>query len=371
MPCTCAVFRCLLPIRRKRPLKSRHLSACTLRVDSLMPSKEPSTLDAVDASLEKTVARLQRSISPKPSSPPPRWDLPATPRPSLGHRRVSAAPTTDATLSPTGCWSDLAATASPSSRQSTPAEKLLAAYGQRRTQPEEGHVDVQPSPKTVPRRESNAMGRSLQHISSETLSQPQTHGSHGSQAPESGKGSQIEDLAFALLNNPLLDPEEEVAVIAQNLSIPGPQAMRDVRDMLVTVFSSDFEVVDAYREFLWDSAKVYTSVLPEARDTPSAEPFARFFLFSERLCTITREQAKEILLGSTQGVLHVTVSHRDTRRVLTAIRRVYRLGAGDRPADALLLEAAELAWQVIRRRPGVYVLTDMLLADEASVKEDP
>lgn len=55
------------------------------------------------------------------------------------------------------------------------------------------------------------------------------------------------------------DPSETNPPAHSLVLLPSPMPVfhfADVRDMLVTVFSSDFEVVDAYREFLWDSAKV-------------------------------------------------------------------------------------------------------------------
>jgi len=174
----------------------------------------------------------------------------------------------------------------------------------------------------------------------------------------------LTELADALLNDPMLNPEEEAAkylkpaFTTDNGDNPGvadaKAALDGARQILMERFSEDAELLQALREYLTDHGVVESKVVEGKQD--AGEKFADYFDYSETIGTIPSHRALALFRGRREEMLTVTL-RLDTEEEKPKWdaphnpcegRIAARFGVSNkgRPADKWLADTVRWAWRV-------------------------
>ena len=174
----------------------------------------------------------------------------------------------------------------------------------------------------------------------------------------------LTELADALMNDPMLNPEEEAAkylkpaFTTDNGDNPGvadtKAALDGARQILMERFSEDAALLQALREYLTDHGVVESKVIEGKQD--AGEKFADYFDYSETIGTIPSHRALALFRGRREEMLTV-ILRLDTEEEKPKWdaphnpcegRIAARFGVSNkgRPADKWLADTVRWAWRV-------------------------
>ena len=165
----------------------------------------------------------------------------------------------------------------------------------------------------------------------------------------------LEPLADALLKRPELDPEREAAkyLNAEHSIGDAAAALAGARSILVERVAQDADLAATLRERLWTQGRMVSRV--KKGKEAEGQKFKDYFEFSQQPSGMPSHRVLALLRGEKDGVLELDLAEADPNddAALTAARGRYEaavarfLGVADRgrPADAWLLQTAQLAWR--------------------------
>ena len=165
----------------------------------------------------------------------------------------------------------------------------------------------------------------------------------------------LEPLADALLKRPELDPEREAAkyLNAEHSIGDAAAALAGARSILVERVAQDADLAESLRERLWTQGRMVSRV--KKGKEAEGQKFKDYFEFSQQPSGMPSHRVLALLRGEKDGVLELDLAEAapDDDAALTAARGRYEaavarfLGVADRgrPADAWLLQTAQLAWR--------------------------
>ncbi len=166
----------------------------------------------------------------------------------------------------------------------------------------------------------------------------------------------LEPLALALLENPLLDPQQEAAnYLNAELAVPDVQAALDgAKQILMEQFSEDAKLLGELREYLTEHGLV-TSLVVEGKQN-DGEKFRDYFDFSEKVGVMPSHRALAVFRGRKEGVLNValtlpeeltTPDHVCERRIAARFGITLNKERNEnRPADTWLAEVVRWTWRI-------------------------
>jgi protein Tex len=166
----------------------------------------------------------------------------------------------------------------------------------------------------------------------------------------------IEPLAFGLLENPELTPEDEAAkFINADAGFADTKAVLDgARQILMEKFAEDAELLGGLREYLSEHGHVRSTVV-EGKETEGAK-FRDWFDFAEPVTSMPSHRALALLRGRNEGMLQVALvldSELDEEAVKAGPnpceqRIAVRFGIKpqNRPADKWLADTVRWTWKV-------------------------
>jgi len=174
----------------------------------------------------------------------------------------------------------------------------------------------------------------------------------------------LTELADALMNDPMLNPEDEAAkylkpaFTTDNGDNPGvadaKAALDGARQILMERFSEDAELLQALREYLTEHGVVESKVIEGKQD--AGEKFADYFDYSETIGTIPSHRALALFRGRREEMLTVTLRldseeekpKWDAPHNPCEGRIAARFGVSNkgRPADKWLADTVRWAWRV-------------------------
>lgn len=165
----------------------------------------------------------------------------------------------------------------------------------------------------------------------------------------------LEPLADALLKRPDLDPEREAAkYLNADHAIGDPTtALNGARAILVERVAQDPDLAATLRERLWTQGRMVSRV-KKGKET-DGQKFADYFDFTQSPAGMPSHRVLALLRGEKDGVLELDLAEADPADddALAAARARYEsavtrfLGVADRgrPADAWLVQTAQVAWK--------------------------
>ncbi len=165
----------------------------------------------------------------------------------------------------------------------------------------------------------------------------------------------LEPLADALLKRPELDPEREAHkyLNAEHSIGDAAAALAGARSILVERVAQDADLAATLRERLWTQGRMVSRV-KKGKDA-EGQKFKDYFEFSQQPAGMPSHRVLALLRGEKDGVLELDLAEAEPNddAALTAARGRYEaavarfLGVADRgrPADAWLLQTAQLAWR--------------------------
>ncbi len=165
----------------------------------------------------------------------------------------------------------------------------------------------------------------------------------------------LEPLAEALLKRPELSPEREAAKYLNPEHAVGDAAaaLAGARAILVERVAQDPDLAATLRERLWTQGRMVSRV--KKGKEAEGQKFADYFAFAQAPAGMPSHRVLALLRGEKDGVLELDLAEADPTDdgALAAARSRYEsavarcLGVADRgrPADAWLMETAQLAWR--------------------------
>lgn len=165
----------------------------------------------------------------------------------------------------------------------------------------------------------------------------------------------LEPLADSLLKRPELDPEREAQkyLNAEHSIGDAAAALAGARSILVERVAQDADLAATLRERLWTQGRMVSRV-KKGKDA-EGQKFKDYFEFSQQPSGMPSHRVLALLRGEKDGVLELDLAEAEPNddAALTAARGRYEaavarfLGVADRgrPADAWLLQTAQLAWR--------------------------
>lgn len=165
----------------------------------------------------------------------------------------------------------------------------------------------------------------------------------------------LEPLADELLKRPELDPEREATkyLNAEHAIDDEAAALAGARSILVERVAQDPDLAETLRERLWTQGRMVSRV--KKGKEAEGQKFADYFEFSQAPSGMPSHRVLALLRGEKDGVLELDLAEADPSDVdaLAAARARYEsavarfLGVADRgrPADAWLLQTAQVAWR--------------------------
>jgi uncharacterized protein len=168
----------------------------------------------------------------------------------------------------------------------------------------------------------------------------------------------LEPLARALINNPLLDPNNEAAQYVNQQVADIKTALDGARDILAEEFSENASVLGKLRDKLKFEGVLRSKLAADkvGKTTAEEEKFRDYFDFSETWKTVPSHRALAIFRGRQQGVLTVAVTLDDESEAKiekkiphpceTLLASLVGLKSQMRPADHWLASVARWAWRL-------------------------
>ncbi|WP_461174102.1 Tex family protein [Arthrobacter sp. Z1-9] len=165
----------------------------------------------------------------------------------------------------------------------------------------------------------------------------------------------LEPLAEALLKRPEFHPEREAAKYLNPEHAVGDAAaaLAGARAILVERVAQDPDLAATLRERLWTQGRMVSRV--KKGKESEGQKFADYFEFAQAPAGMPSHRVLALLRGEKDGILELDLAEADPAddAALAAARLRYEsavarcLGVADRgrPADAWLMETAQLAWR--------------------------
>ena len=165
----------------------------------------------------------------------------------------------------------------------------------------------------------------------------------------------LEPLADTLLKRPDLDPEREAAkyLNAEHAVDDAAAALAGARAILVERVAQDPDLAETLRERLWTQGRMVSRV--KKGKEAEGQKFSDYYEFAQAPAGMPSHRVLALLRGEKEGVLELDLAEADPADddALTAARSRYEsavarfLGVADRgrPADAWLLQTAQVAWR--------------------------
>ncbi|MET1020622.1 MAG: Tex family protein, partial [Arthrobacter sp.] len=165
----------------------------------------------------------------------------------------------------------------------------------------------------------------------------------------------LEPLADALLKRPELDPDREAAkyLNAEHAIGDPAAALAGARSILVERVAQDADLAATLRERLWTQGRMVSRV--KKGKEAEGQKFKDYFEFSQQPAGMPSHRVLALLRGEKDGALELDLAEAEPNddAALTAARGRYEaavarfLGVADRgrPADAWLLQTAQVAWR--------------------------
>ncbi|GAB3523692.1 Tex family protein [Arthrobacter monumenti] len=187
----------------------------------------------------------------------------------------------------------------------------------------------------------------------------------------------LEPLADGLLQNPNLNPEAEaVKYLNPEHSIATAEdALAGARSIVVERAGQDVELVTELRERLWKTGRLRAQV--RKGKEAEGQKFKDYFDFAQPPHSLPSHRVLALWRGEKEEVLELAITEADSadKDALDAARKRYEnavahsLGIADRgrPADAWLLQSAQLAW---RTRVLARLVTDLRVRLVQNAEED-
>lgn len=167
----------------------------------------------------------------------------------------------------------------------------------------------------------------------------------------------LEPLADALLADRSLVPQDAaVAYVSAERGVADAKAALDgARDILCERFAERPEVLNAFREFLWDEASI-ASKRAESAAGAEAEKFRDYFDHAEPVRAVPSHRALALFRGRQQGVLSLALTLGAEREALVPhpcvakLAGLVGLGAalsdGSMPGDRWIADVLRWCWRV-------------------------
>lgn len=165
----------------------------------------------------------------------------------------------------------------------------------------------------------------------------------------------LEPLADMLLKRPDLDPEREAAKYLNNEHsvADAAAALAGARAILVERVAQDPDLAADLRDRMWTQGRMVSRV-KKGKET-EGQKFADYFEFAEAPERMPSHRVLALFRGEKDGILELDLAEADPadEAALTAARARYEsavarfLGVADRgrPADAWLMQTAQVAWR--------------------------
>ncbi|WP_284977563.1 Tex family protein [Arthrobacter sp. fls2-241-R2A-200] len=165
----------------------------------------------------------------------------------------------------------------------------------------------------------------------------------------------LEPLADVLLANPQLDPAAEAAkyLNAEHAIGDAAAALAGARAILVERVGQDADLAEDLRERLWKQGRMVSRVKKGME--AEGQKFKDYFEFTQVPSGMPSHRVLALLRGEKDGILELDLAEADPADddALAAARSRYenavatRLGVANhgRPADAWLMQTAQLAWR--------------------------
>ncbi|WP_307430217.1 Tex family protein [Pseudarthrobacter defluvii] len=165
----------------------------------------------------------------------------------------------------------------------------------------------------------------------------------------------LEPLADTLLKRPDLDPEREAAkYFSQEHAIgDAAAALAGARAILVERVAQDPDLAAKLRDRMWTQGRMVSRV--KKGKEAEGQKFADYFAFAQAPERMPSHRVLALFRGEKDGILELDLAEADPAddAALTAARARYEsavarfLGAADRgrPADAWLMQTAQVAWR--------------------------
>ncbi len=165
----------------------------------------------------------------------------------------------------------------------------------------------------------------------------------------------LEPLAEALLANPQLDPEREAAkyLNAEHSIDDASAALAGARSILVERVSQDADLAETLRERLWTQGRMVSRV--KKGQEAEGQKFKDYFEFSQVPSGMPGHRVLALLRGENDGVLELDLAEAEPAdddavaaargRYENAVAKCLGVAERGRPADAWLLQTAQIAWR--------------------------
>ncbi|RKO26033.1 RNA-binding transcriptional accessory protein [Pseudarthrobacter phenanthrenivorans] len=165
----------------------------------------------------------------------------------------------------------------------------------------------------------------------------------------------LEPLADSLLKRPDLDPEREAAkYLNADHSIGDPAAaLAGARAILVERVGQDPDLAATLRERLWTQGRMVSRV--KKGKESDGQKFADYFEFAQAPAGMPSHRVLALLRGEKDGVLELDLAEADPMdddalaaaraRYESAVAKCLGVAHRGRPADAWLVQTAQVAWR--------------------------
>ncbi len=161
----------------------------------------------------------------------------------------------------------------------------------------------------------------------------------------------LEPLALALLENPMLVPEDAALpfVNAEREVADVKAALDGARQILMEQFAEEADLLHKLREYLWQQAVMQSRVV-EGKQAEGAK-FADYFEFEEALHKIPSHRALALFRGRNEGILQLQIllpgeEEKTTHPCAAMIANYFKLEDLGRPADKWLADTVRWAWKI-------------------------
>ncbi|SDS95752.1 uncharacterized protein SAMN04489743_1308 [Pseudarthrobacter equi] len=165
----------------------------------------------------------------------------------------------------------------------------------------------------------------------------------------------LEPLADALVKRPELDPEREAAKYLNPEHAIGDAAgaLAGARAILVERVAQDPDLAATLRERLWTQGRMVSRV--KKGKEADGQKFADYFDFTQAPAGMPSHRVLALLRGEKDGVLELDLAEADPAdddalaasraRYESAVARFLGVAHRGRPADAWLMQTAQVAWK--------------------------
>lgn len=165
----------------------------------------------------------------------------------------------------------------------------------------------------------------------------------------------LEPLADSLLKKPDLDPEREAAKYLNTEHAIGDAAaaLAGARAILVERAAQDPDLAATLRERLWTQGRMVSRV--KKGEEAEGQKFADYFEFAQAPAGMPSHRVLALLRGEKEGVLELDLAEADPAdddalaaaraRYEAAVAKCLGVAGRGRPADAWLMQTAQVAWR--------------------------